>query len=196
MQTIPTTAIKSTTKWTVDPAHSEIGFKVKHLVFSTVRGIFRDFEADILTNDIDFSKAEIQVRINPRSVDTNNEQRNAHLAGDDFFAADEFPEIRFTAGKFISTGHVATGPLAVLHPGNHVLHGDLTIKGITKPVELNIEFGGVIKDPWGKEKALFSLDGKINRKEWGLNYNAVLESGGLLISEDVWIHIELQLTRE
>ena len=196
MQTIPTTAVKATTKWTIDTAHSEIGFKVKHLVFSTVRGTFKDFEAEIFTHDVDFSRAEIQVRINPKSVDTNNEQRNAHLASGDFFAADEFPEIKFTAGKFISTGLVATGPLAVLHPGNHVLHGELTIRGITKPVDLDIEFGGVITDPWGKEKALFTIDGKINRKDWGLNYNSVLESGGLLISEDVWIHIELQLIKE
>jgi polyisoprenoid-binding protein YceI len=181
-----TAEINTKTKWAIDPAHSEIGFKVKHLVFSTVRGHFQDYEARIFTTENDFTTAEVEVIINVASIDTRNEQRNAHLRSADFFDADQFKEIRFTSGKVVATDE----------EGHFHVFGDLTIKGISKPVTLGADFGGLMKDPWGAEKALFNLTGKINRKDWGLNYNAALEAGGVLISEEIAISCELQLTKQ
>lgn len=178
--------ISTRTKWSIDPAHSEIGFKVKHLVFSNVRGSFREFDAHIYTMGDDFSTAEINVRINPASIDTNNEQRDTHLRSADFFDATQFSEIKLTANMLFPVDQA----------GNYELYGELTMKGISQPITLEAEFGGLIKDPWGAEKALFSISGKINRKDWGLNYNAALEAGGVLISEDVWIHCEVQLIKQ
>ena len=178
--------VMTKTNWSIDPAHSEIGFKVKHLMFSNVRGSFKEFKANVYTSGNDFKTAEIDVRINPASIDTGIEPRNEHLRSADFFDAEQFSEIIFTANT-----------LTAANKEEHFeLIGELTMKGIKKPINLDVEFGGVIKDPWGSEKALFSIDGKINRKDWGLNYNTVLEAGGVLISEDVWIHCEVQLVKQ
>lgn len=174
------------TKWSIDPAHSEIGFRVKHLMFSNVRGNFKEFDSRIYINGDDFRSAEIDVSINPASVDTGIEQRDNHLRSADFFDAEQFKEIRFTASMLVAADR----------EGHSELYGELTMKGIKKQIKLDVEFGGFIKDPWGSEKALFSIDGKINRKDWGLNYNTVLETGGVLVSEDVWIHGEVQLIKQ
>ena len=174
------------TKWSIDPAHSVIGFRVKHLMFSKVSGSFKEFTANIYTSGDDFQTAEIELRIDPASIDTGIEQRNQHLRSADFFDVEQFKEIVFTAGTLTEANREE----------HLVLNGELTMKGIGKQIKLDVEFGGVIKDPWGAEKALFSIDGKINRKDWGLNYNAVLEAGGVLISEDVWIHCEVQLVKQ
>ena len=174
------------TKWSIDPAHSEIGFRVKHLVFSNVRGSFKEFEASVYTAGDDFVTADIDVRINSTSIDTGIEQRNQHLRSADFFDAEKYPEIIFTANSLI----------AVNTEGHFVIDGELTMRGIKNQIKLDVEFGGLIKDPWGAQKALFSIDGKINRKDWGLNYNTVLEAGGVLISEVVWIHCEVQLIKQ
>jgi polyisoprenoid-binding protein YceI len=181
-----TTAVNTKTKWVIDPAHSEISFRVKHLVFSNVRGRFSDFEASIYTTDNDFTTAEIDVWINPASIDTNNESRNTHLKSADFFDVDQFRQVSFSAKKITADDR----------KGGYVLEGELTMKGISKTVQLDVEFGGLFKDPWGAEKALFSIMGKINRKDWGLNYNQALEAGGVLISEDVWIYCEVQLIKQ
>ena len=173
------------TKWTIDPAHSEIGFKVKHLVFSNVRGNFKNFEATVYTTGDDFMGADIDVRIKAASIDTGIEPRNEHLRSGDFFETEKYPEIIFTANSL----DVAD------QEGHFVLNGELTMRGIKNKIRLDVEFGGVIKDPWGAQKALFTVDGKINRKDWGLNYNTLLEAGGVLISEMVWIHCELQLIK-
>jgi polyisoprenoid-binding protein YceI len=180
------TAVLTKTKWAIDPAHSEIGFKVKHLVFANVRGNFKEFSADIYTADNDFTNAEIDVQINPASVNTGIEQRDSHLRSGDFFDVGQFKEIIFKA----NTLHQAR------EEKHFVLSGDLTMRGITKPIKLDVEFGAIIKDPYGAEKALFSVSGKINRKDWGLNYNSLLEAGGVLISEDVWIQCEVQLIKQ
>jgi polyisoprenoid-binding protein YceI len=178
--------VMTKTRWTIDPAHSEIGFKVKHLVFANVRGNFRDFDALIYTNGNDFRSAEINVRINPASVDTRTEQRDQHLRSADFFDAEGFKEISFTGSDLVATDREK----------HFELYGDLTMKGVTKQIKLDVEFGAFIKDPWGVEKALLSIKGKINRKDWGLNYNAVLEKGGLVVGEDVWIQCEVQLIKQ
>ncbi|MFI5219707.1 MAG: YceI family protein [Bacteroidia bacterium] len=174
------------TKWGIDPAHSEIGFKVKHLMVTNIRGTFKEFDASIYTTGEDFMTAEIDFWLNPASVDTRDEKRDAHLKNADFFDVENFKEINFTADSYEN----------VDNDGSYELYGDLTIKGIKKQIKLDVEFGGIIKDPWGNHKAVLKINGKINRKDWGLNWNAALETGGVLVSEDVWISCELQLVKQ
>jgi polyisoprenoid-binding protein YceI len=181
-----TTATATKTKWGIDPMHSEIGFKVKHLMFTNVRGSFKEYDASIYTTGDDFMSAEIDLWINPASVNTGDEKRDAHLKSADFFDVENFKEINFTGNTYEK----------VDNDGSYTLYGDLTIKGIKKQVKLQVEFGGVMKDPWGNEKAVFNINGKINRKDWGLNWNAALETGGVLVSEDVWINCEIQLAKQ
>jgi len=175
----------ATTKWNLDPTHSEIQFKVKHLAITTVTGSFGSFEATAETSSDDFSAAKIAFSADVASVNTGNEQRDGHLKSADFFDAENTPKITFVSTK-----------LDKVDAGNFKLQGDLTIKGVTKPVSLDVEFGGIGKDPWGNTKAGFTLSGKINRKDWGLNWNAALESGGVLVSEDVKILAEVQLVKQ
>ena len=178
--------ISTKTKWIIDPLHSEIGFKVKHLMFTNVTGTFKEYDASIYVTDDDFTTAEIDVRINPASIETGNNQRDTHLKSADFFDVEKFKEINFTGNSFIKVGAA----------DNYKLYGELTMKGIKKQIKLNIELGGLVKDPFGTEKALFTISGKINRKDWGLNWNAALETGGVLVSEDVWINCEVQLVKQ
>lgn len=173
------------TKWVIDPSHSEIGFKIKHLMITNVKGVFKEFEASIYTTGDDFMSAEIDFWMNPASVDTGSADRDAHLKGADFFDAENYKEITFVANTYEK----------VDDDGSYELYGDLTIKGITKRIKLDVEFGGVMKDPWGNEKAGFSINGKINRKDWGLTWNATLEAGGVLVSDDVKISCEVQLLK-
>lgn len=180
-----TTEVSTKTKWVIDPMHSQVGFKVKHLMFSNVRGTFKEFDASIYTTEEDFMSAEIDFRINPASINTGDEKRDAHLRSADFLDAENFKEINFTADSYEKADN----------NGRYTLVGDLTMKGIKKQIKLDVEFGGVVKDPWGNQKAIFSISGKINRKDWGLNWNAALETGGVLVSEEVWINCELQLTK-
>ncbi len=181
-----TTQVITKTKWGIDPAHSEIGFKVKHLMVTNIRGTFKEFDASIYTTGEDFMTAEIDFWLNPASVDTRDEKRDAHLKNADFFDVENFKEINFTADSYEN----------VDNDGSYELYGDLTIKGIKKQIKLDVEFGGIIKDPWGNHKAVLKINGKINRKDWGLNWNAALETGGVLVSEDVWISCELQLVKQ
>ncbi len=174
------------TKWMIDPVNSQIGFKVKYLLFSNVGGSFKEFDASIYTTGDDFLSAEIDFWINPASIDTGIEQRDAHLRNEDFFDVEQFKEINFSANT-IEEGK---------EEGQFELYGELTMKGITKQIKLDVEAGGLIRDPWGSEKALFSVNGKINRKDWGLNWNTALEAGGVLVSEDVWINCEVQLIKQ
>lgn len=174
------------TKWGIDPAHSEIGFKVKHLMIANVRGSFKEFDASIYTTGEDFLTAEIDFWINPASINTGDEKRDAHLKSADFFDVENFKELNFIAGSYEN----------VDKDGSYELYGELTIKGISKKIKLDVEFGGVMKDPWGNHKAVFCINGKINRKDWGLNWNTALETGGVLVSEDVWINCEVELAKQ
>ena len=174
------------TKWGIDPVHSEIGFKVKHLMITNVRGTFKEFDASIYTTGEDFMTAEIDFWLNPASIDTGDEKRDEHLKSADFFDAENFKEINFTADSFEN----------VDKDGSYELYGDLTIKGIKKQIKLDVEFGGVMKDPWGNHKAGFTISGKINCKDWDLNWNTALEAGGVLVSEDVYISCEVQLVKQ
>lgn len=177
------TAVK--TKWTIDPMHSEVQFKVKHLMITTVTGSFQKFDADITAGD-DLSTAEITFTADVASITTGNEQRDAHLRGSDFFDVEKHPQLVFKATRTEN----------VDHDGSWELFGDLTINGITKPVELAVEWGGVMKDPWGNTKAGVSIHGKIDRKDWGLTWNAALEAGGMLVSDEVRISCEVQLVKQ
>lgn len=173
------------TNWIIDPTHSEIGFKVKHLMITNVKGSFKDFNALVSTTGEDFSTSGISVQINPASVDTGVADRDTHLKSPDFFDVENFKEITFAGGRLTKTGD-----------DNFTLQGDLTIKGVTRPVTLEAEFSGMMTDPWGNKKAGFVVTGKINRKDWGLNWNAALETGGVLVSEEVRINCEVQLVRQ
>jgi polyisoprenoid-binding protein YceI len=181
-----TTEAATKTKWGIDAAHSEIGFKVKHLMITNIRGTFREFDASIYTTGEDFMSAEIDFWLNPASVSTGDEKRDGHIKGPDFLDVEKFKEIHFTANTYEN----------VDKDGSYELYGDLTIKGIKKQIKLDVEFGGVMKDPWGNQKAGFTISGKINRKDWGLNWNAPIGTGGVLVSEDVWINCEVQLVKQ
>ncbi len=181
----PTEEIKKI-KWVIDPVHSEIGFKVKHLMFTNVRGIFAEYDASIYTTGEDFMSAEIDFWLNPASVSTRDEKRDEHLKSADFFEVEKYKEINFTVDSYEE----------VDKDGSYEMWGNLTIKGITKQIKLDVEFGGVIKDPWGNHKAAFAINGKINRKDWGLNWNAALEAGGVIVSDEVWINCEVELVKE
>ena len=173
------------TNWAIDPTHSEIGFKVKHMMFTNVSGKFTNFNAEIETSDDDFSTANINFEAAIDSVSTGNADRDGHLLSPDFFDAAQYPKLHFKGTS-----------LKKIDEGDYELEGDLSMHGETKPVKLAVEYGGLMKDPWGNIKAGFSINGKINRKEWGLAYNAVLDNGGILLSEDVKLNIELQLVKQ
>lgn len=173
------------TKWVNDPTHSEILFKVKHLMITNVKGEFRNFEATIVSEGDDFSKAKVNASIKADSIFTNNDDRDAHLRSGDFFDAEKYPELRFEGTSFEK-----------LDNENYRLKGILTIKDVSKEINLDVEYGGMMKDPYGNEKAGFSISGKINRTDWGLNWNAALEAGGVMVSEEVRITGELQFVKQ
>lgn len=174
----------TTTKWAVDPTHSELQFKVKHLMISTVTGSFKNFNANLETQGDDFSTAKISFDGEVNSVNTNNTDRDNHLKSPDFFDVEKFPKMTFT-----STGVEKDGD-------DFVVTGDLTIRDVTKSIKLNAEFGGIITDPWGNVKAGFNLNSKINRTDFGLTWNAALEAGGVMVSNDVKILGEFEFVKQ
>jgi polyisoprenoid-binding protein YceI len=173
----------SVTKWSIDPIHSEILFKVKHLMISTVTGQFHKFDLNVETENNDFNSVKkIDFSADIDSIDTNNEQRNAHLKSADFFNAEQHPKVEFSGTDYEA------------EKGR--LRGNLSIGGITKPVTLDVEFGGQAKDPWGGERAGFTVTGKLSRKEFGLTYNAVTEAGGVVVGDEIKITAEVQLVKQ
>jgi polyisoprenoid-binding protein YceI len=170
-------------RWVLDPAHTQIQFKVKHMMITTVTGSFNDYEATIETEEEDFMRAKISFTADVSSLSTGSADRDAHLKGPDFFDAEKFPKVTFKATKYED----------VDHDGSYELYGDLTVKEVTKNIKLDVEFGGVVKDPWGNTKAGFTINGKINRKDYGLQWNVVTEAGGVLVGEEVKIAMEVQL---
>ena len=173
------------TKWLLDPIHSELQFKIKHLMISNVSGAFKSFSAEVETEDEDFSTAKINLTAQMDSISTNNEQRDAHLRNSDFFEVEKYPELKFKSTK-----------VEEVDSDTFMLHGELTMKGVTKPVKLDVEFNGATKDPWGGERAGFVITGKINRADWGINFNSVLETGGVMLSEEVRINSEIELVKQ
>ncbi len=166
------------TKWNLDTTHSEITFKVRHMMISNVKGAFNTFTAEVEAEDDTFKNAKVRATIQTDSIDTNNDDRDAHLKSADFFNAEQNPTITFESSSLADdvTGH-------------------LTINGVTKPVQLEVEFGGINQDPWGNTKAGFTFEGKIKRSDFGLNWNAALETGGVLVSDEVKIAGELQFVK-
>lgn len=167
--------------WNLDPAHSEIEFKVRHMMISTVKGQFKAFDIQVEYNGEGLENAAITVDIKTDSINTNNEQRDQHLKSEDFFAAASHPSIKFVSTK-----------IEKVDEEDFKLTGDLTIKEVTKPITFDVEFGGISKDPWGNEKAGYTVTGKINRNDFGLTWNAALETGGVMVSDDVKFQAELQ----
>lgn len=173
------------TKWVVDPVHSEIQFKVKHLMITTVTGYFRKYEIQVETEGDDFTSAStIVFTADIDSIDTNNAQRDTHLKSADFFDAGNHKQLIFTGQKYQKSGD------------EYQLTGDLSIRGITKPLILNVEFSGIVVDPYGQTKAGFTIDGKVSRKEFGLQWNAVTEAGQVVVSDEIKIHCEIQLVKQ
>lgn len=166
------------TKWNLDTTHSEITFKVRHMMISNVKGAFNTFTAEVEAEDDTFKNAKVTATIQTDSIDTNNADRDTHLKSADFFNVEQNPTITFESDSLADdvTGH-------------------LTINGVTKPVQLEVEFGGINQDPWGNTKAGFTFEGKIKRSDFGLNWNAALETGGVLVSDEVKIAGELQFVK-
>ncbi len=172
------------TKWVIDTTHSEVQFKVKHLVISTVTGAFKKFSGDVVSESDDFDGAKVNFSVDVDSIDTNQADRDGHLKSDDFFAAAQHPNITFT-----------NGTLKKVSGSNYKLSGTFTVRGVAKPIELDVEFGGIVKDPWGNTKAGFELNGKINRKDYGLTWSAVTEAGGMVVGDDVKLHLNVELAK-
>ncbi len=172
--------MENKTKWVIDPMHSEFTFKVKHMMISTLTGRFEMFDATALTNGDDFAQAEVEVRVDVASISTNNADRDAHLKSDDFFNAAQFPEILFRSKSF---------------DGN-TLVGDLTMRDVTKEISLEVEFNGIAVDPYGQTKAGFELSGAVDRKAFGLKWNAITEAGSVVVSDTVKLLVNVQFTKQ
>ncbi|UYQ93142.1 YceI family protein [Chitinophaga horti] len=171
--------------WKIDASHSEIEFKVKHLMITNVNGFFTDYDATVEAANDDFTDAKITFEAKVDSINTKNEQRDGHLKSDDFFNAAEFPVIKFESTSIVKKDNE-----------HYKLNGNLTIRDNTKPVELDVEYAGVTVDPWGQTKAGFELSGKISRKEFGLKWTATTEAGGIVVSDDVKLLANVQLIKQ
>ena len=171
-------------KWKVDPMHSEMQFQVRHLMISKVTGNFNSFDLEVETETEDFNTAKaIVLTADIESINTNNEQRDAHLKSADFFSAEQYPTLDFE------------GTLKLVKGNEYTLTGPLTLRGTTKNIDLGVEFGGIMVDPWGNTKAGFEINGKFNRKDFGLGWNALTEAGGMVVSEEVKLHINVELAK-
>ncbi|WP_347372571.1 YceI family protein [Aequorivita sp. Q41] len=168
------------TNWNIDPAHSEINFKVKHMMISTVTGSFESFEGNVKAENPDFKNANFSFTAKIDSINTNNKDRDAHLKGDDFFGSEKFPELTFKSKLF---------------DGSKMI-GNLTIKGTTKEVPLDVAYNGTVVDPYGQTKAGFEIEGQINRKDFGLAWSAVTEAGNVVVSDKIKLIASLQFVKQ
>ena len=166
--------------WVIDPAHSEVSFKVKHMMISTVTGHFEKFDASIRTDNDEFENASLAVEISIDSINTKNKDRDGHLMSDDFFKADEYPKMTFTSKSFTTDKII----------------GDLTIRDVTKEVALDVDFNGIAVDPYGQTKAGFEIRGSINRKDFNLTWSAVTEAGNVVVSDQVKMVIDAQFIKQ
>lgn len=172
--------MSNNTNWIIDNTHSEVAFKVKHMMISTVTGHFEDFTATAKTNGDDFKGADLEFSAKTASVNTKNKDRDAHLKSDDFFNAEKYPEMKFVSKSF----------------DGEKLVGDLTIRDVTKEVTLDVDFNGMAVDPYGQTKAGFEITGQINRKDFGLTWSAVTEAGNVVVSDKVRLVVDVQFTKE
>lgn len=173
----------TTTKWIIDPTHSEVSFKVKHLVISTVTGYFKKFEGAAEVTSEDFDGATVGFSADIDSIDTNQSDRDNHLKSADFFDAANHPKLSFE-GKISKNG------------GDYSLVGNLTMRGTTKEIELDVTFGGIVADPYGQTKAGFEIEGKVNRKDFGLSWSAITEAGSVVVSDQVRLILSVQLVKQ
>jgi polyisoprenoid-binding protein YceI len=172
--------------WTIDPTHSEVQFKVKHLMISSVTGTFSTYEGKIeTTNDEDFAGASINFSADIHSISTGQEQRDGHLKSGDFFDAENFPKLSFASTSMVKKDE-----------DSYTLEGNLTLKGITKPLTLKVEFGGIMGDFYGNTKAGFDISGKINRQDFGLTWSTVTEAGGIVVSDEVKLVFNIQVAKQ
>lgn len=176
---------QATTKWAIDPSHSEITFKVKHLVVATVTGKFNSFEGSLEAASENFSDANINFTADIASIDTGNVDRDGHLKSDDFFNAEAFPKLTFKSTSFTK-----------INDTDYKLVGDITLRDVTKSIELTAEYGGTMVDPWGNTKAGFELNGKISRKEFGLKWDVITEAGGAVVSDEVKLNLNIELHKQ
>ena len=167
--------------WQIDPAHTHVGFSVKHMMVSTVRGQFKQYSGSLELDAKDFSRSKFAGEIEVASIETGNGDRDAHLRTNDFFDAANHPKITFKSTKIEPKSE-----------GEYVVHGELTIRGVTKPIALEVEYHGTSKSPYGKTLSGFSASGSLNRKDFGVNFNAALETGGVVVSDKVKIEIEVE----
>ncbi len=177
--------IMASTTWNLDPAHSEVTFRVKHLVIATVSGKFSKFSSAVSTEGDDFTTANITFEVETGSIDTGMEMRDNHLRGDDFFNSEAFPNMTFTATA-----------IRQVDGNEHEIDGHLTIRDVTKPMTLKADFGGIAKDPYGQIKAGFEVEGKIKRKEFGLSWDALTEAGGAVVSDEVKFQANVQYVKQ
>lgn len=181
LATTRTTQAPSTESWSIDASHTQVGFAVKHLMITNVKGRFTDVRGSV---SIGASTPDVDVEITATSITTGDEKRDAHLRSADFLHAEEFPTLLFRGGRI--EGDVAS---------RFSLHGDLTIRGVTRPVTLHVINEGKARDPWGNDRVGYTATATISRKDFGLEWNVALEAGGVLVSDDVRITIETQLVR-
>jgi len=172
------------TVWNIDPTHSEIGFKVKHMMFTNVSGKFNDFTSTIVNDGVAFEISEVSFTAKVASIDTNNTDRDNHLRSADFFDVEKYENLEFKSTTIEKKSD-----------NDYVITGMLTIKDVTKEVSFKAEYSGLLTDPWGNTKIGLSLEGKINRKEYGLTWNASLETGGVLVGEDIKLFAEVQFAK-
>jgi polyisoprenoid-binding protein YceI len=181
METIQPKSAANKIKWSADPAHSEISFKVKHLMITTVTGIVKEYEINAVSAGEGFMHAEVIFKGKTASITTGNEQRDTHLKSADFFDVEKNPEITFKSSRFSKNSY------------GYKLTGQLTIRNVSQEITLDIEHHGLQKDPWGGTRAGFTVSGKINRTDFGLTWNTTLETGGVLVSDEVKIECEVQM---
>ena len=174
----------STTTWALEPSHSEITFKVRHMMISNVSGQFKKFESKVETEGDDLTTADVTFSADIDSISTNNEQRDGHLKSPDFFDAATYTQLVFESTSMEKTGD-----------DTYTLHGNLTMRGVTNTIALDVEFGGIIKDPFGYNRAGFTVTGKVNRKDYGLNWSALTEAGGLVVSDDVKFEAHMEYVK-
>jgi polyisoprenoid-binding protein YceI len=178
-------SLMAQTQWSLDKSHSKVGFSVSHLVITDVDGYFKDYEATVTTNSDDFSSAQVNFSVNTTSIFTDNEGRDKHLRSDDFFNSEKFPKMTFVGKSMKKTSD-----------NKYKLVGDLTIRDVTKQVELDVKYNGMVKDPWGNTKAGFKVTGEINRFDYNLKWNKAIETGSLVVGKEVELVIDLQLIKK
>ena len=185
MAMLTLSAAAQTTKWGFDKAHSKVQFDIAHLVISEVTGQFNEYDGTVLSDKADFSDVVVDFSIDVKSIDTDNEKRDGHLRGEDFFDIAKYPEIIFKSKSVKKAGN-----------NLYKFTGDLTMHGVTKEVTLDVQYNGTINDNWGNTKAGFKVTGKINRTDFGLKYNSALEAGGLMLGEEVTITCKFELLKQ